>query len=86
MATAIRARLVKVGNSQTIRIPKTILQQLDFSKGVELEVQNQHLIVRPVRGVRQNWATAFKAMHENGEDQMLDPETPTNFDKTQWHG
>lgn len=84
MATAIRAQLVKVGNSQTIRIPKIILQQLDFSKGVELEVQNQHLIVRPVKTVRQNWQTAFETMRQQNDDQMLDPETKTQFDQTDW--
>jgi hypothetical protein len=37
--------------------------------------------VHPLNKVRQGWAEAAKAMHEAGEDNLLDSETPTVFDE-----
>ena len=39
MSAVIRTRLVKIGNSQGIRIPKVVLEQLNLTDTIELEVQ-----------------------------------------------
>jgi antitoxin MazE len=36
---AIRAQLVKWGNSQAVRIPKTVIEQARLQEGDELEIQ-----------------------------------------------
>jgi hypothetical protein len=33
---------------------------------------------------RQDWDAAFERMAESGDDSLLDPETPTDFDVTEW--
>jgi len=38
---AVRAQLVKWGNSQAVRIPKTVLEQARLQEGDELEIQVQ---------------------------------------------
>ena len=81
----ISSQLVKIGNSQGIRIPKTILEQLDFSNGIELLVVNQQLIVRPKQIPRAGWSELFKQMHTNVDDILLDPETENKFDQEEWH-
>jgi antitoxin MazE len=50
MANA-RAQLVKWGNSQAVRIPKTILEQAHLREGEELEilVENGLIWLEPVR-------------------------------------
>ncbi len=83
--TAINSQLIKIGNSQGIRIPKTILEQLDFSSGVELLVVNKQLIVRPKRIPRAGWSEHFKQMHENKDDVLLDTDTENVFDQEEWH-
>ena len=37
----MRARVVKIGNSQGIRIPKPILEQTGIMENVELEVEKK---------------------------------------------
>lgn len=51
-------------------------------------VEKRRRNVQPVASIRGDWATAAQAMAERGEDQLLDPETPTSFDDTEWewHG
>ncbi len=36
---AVRAQLVKWGNSQAVRIPKTVLEQAHMQEGEELEIR-----------------------------------------------
>lgn len=40
--------VVPIGNSKGIRIPKSILQQLNIEDKVELEVHNREILIRPV--------------------------------------
>lgn len=46
----IRAQIVGWGNSQALRIPRTMLDELNIREGdeVELLVEKGHLAVRPV--------------------------------------
>jgi antitoxin MazE len=55
----VKTRIVKTGNSQGIRIPKPVLEQLGFVEEVELEIQPDQLIVRLPHTPRQNWEQKF---------------------------
>ncbi len=83
MSTAIRTRIVKIGNSQGIRIPKVLLEQSGILAEVEIEVQGNSLVLRTAPQVRQGWDAAFAAMAQQGDD-VLDDETPTDWDRTEW--
>jgi antitoxin MazE len=82
--TTIQTNLVKVGNSQSVRIPKVILQQIDFSGGIELEVQDEQLVLRPIKKVRNGWNERFKEMHKRGDDAMLEPMQSTTWEEEEW--
>ena len=85
MATIIKTRLVKIGNSQGIRIPKLVLEQLNLSVDVELEVQDDQLIVRPGSRPRADWADQFRQMAERSDDQLLDAGLPlTEWEASEW--
>jgi antitoxin MazE len=85
MSSVIKTRLVKIGNSQGVRIPKLLLDQLNLSGDVELEVHDDRLIVRPSSHVRADWAEQFRQMAERGDDHLLDPDfTLTEWEATEW--
>jgi antitoxin MazE len=85
MSTVIKTRLVKIGNSHGVRIPKLVLDQLNLSADVELEIQDDHLIVRPSTHPRADWVAQFRQMAEHGDDHLLDPElTLTEREATEW--
>jgi len=56
----MRTRVIKIGNSQGFRIPKPILDQTGIRDDVEIEVENNQIIIRPVENVREGWDAAFK--------------------------
>ena len=62
------ARLIKIGNSQGLRIPKLILEQTGMTDDVEIEAEKDQIIIRPVRNVREGWDEAFRLMAESGDD------------------
>jgi antitoxin MazE len=57
----MEAKVVRIGNSQGVRIPKAALQQTRLSAGqrVRLEVVEDTIVIRPERKVRQGWKEAF---------------------------
>jgi len=85
MDGVLRTRLVKIGNSRGLRIPKVLIEQLGIRDDVEVQVEDGALVVRPVRAVREGWEDAARLMHARGEDRLLDPEyVPTKFDEEEW--
>ena len=86
MQTTVKTRIVRIGNSQGIRIPKPIIEQLGFEEEVELEIVPDQLIVRSVHGPRFGWEQQFQAMAEAGDDQLLDEKVVslTEWDEVEW--
>jgi antitoxin MazE len=80
----IKARIVKVGNSQGIRIPKTLLEQSGLKTEVVIEVKGDALIIRNAQSPRENWDLAFQAMAERGDDRLLDGPTSTEWEEAEW--
>ena len=83
---AVKTRIIKIGNSKGIRIPKPILEQLGFSGEVELEVLSNQLVVRSVNQPRRQWEAYFTAMADAGDDQLLDDEplVLTEWEESEW--
>jgi antitoxin MazE len=86
MPTVVKTRIIKIGNSQGIRIPKSLLEQTNLGEEVELELRPDQIIIRPANHTRHNWEDAFRAMAELGDDALLDSSaiTPTAWEDEEW--
>ena len=91
MGATIRTRIVKVGNSQGIRIPKPLLEQSGIDTEVEIEVHSDRLVIRAVGRSRVGWDEAFAAMAQRKDDVLLDDTLaqlneviPTTWDSVEW--
>jgi len=80
----MKARLIRIGNSRGIRIPKTLIEQAGLSEDLEIEVESGRLIIRPAYRPRRDWEEAFRLMAERGDDDLLDAPTPTDWDEEEW--
>ena len=82
----MRSKIVKIGNSQGIRIPKPLLEQTGLLGEVELAVEGNALVIRPVRRLRQGWAKAAEEMAAQGDDTLLDGDVGlhTDWDAEEW--
>jgi antitoxin MazE len=79
-------RLVRIGNSHGIRIPKPLIEQAGLKGKVELTLQDNALVIRPAVKPRAGWASAFREMANRGEDVLLDDVVPqaTSWDEDEW--
>lgn len=84
MGTAIRTQIVKIGNSQGVRIPKLLLEQSGIQKEVEIEVHGDYLTIRTANRLRAGWDDAFAAMAENHDDGLLDEFNATDWEDSEW--
>ena len=83
----MRTRIVKIGNSLGVRIPKVLLEQSRLAEEVEIEAFDRQIVIRNAREPREDWDAAFRAMRENGDDELLDAEETnglSSWDKTEW--
>lgn len=73
--------IVQIGNSKGIRLSKTILEQYHIGDKVELILEDEFLVIKPIQKPRAGWNEAFRQMHENGDDALLLPDV---FEEEDW--
>jgi antitoxin MazE len=68
----MKTHIISIGNSRGIRIPKAILEQCRIEKDVELELEDDKIIIKPLRKTpRKNWAQSFQKMKSQQDDKLL---------------
>ena len=81
----MKAKLIKIGNSRGIRLPKAVIQEIGLGEEVVLEASRGSLVVRPVSKPRAGWEGAFQEMARRGEDRLIDADlASTAWDREEW--
>ena len=57
----MRVKLIKIGNSVGVRLPKGVIQACGLGKEAELNVVDRQVVLAPTEGVRADWQQAFEA-------------------------
>jgi len=81
----MKARLVRIGNSRGVRLPKPLIEEAGLTEDVELQVQEGKIVISRVSRVREGWAQAAKKLATREEDRLLDEPTATHFDIEEWN-
>lgn len=77
--------MIKIGNSQGMRFPKSVIEQCGFEGELELSVKGETLMVRAKRKPRDGWAEDARACATAGDDALVLPDTMANeFDRKDW--
>ena len=84
LRTIDRERLVRIGNSKGIRLPKPLIEQAGLTEEVELQVRGSTIIIAARKSPRSDWAEAAQRLRAEDGDRMLDVPTPTRFDDAEW--
>lgn len=82
----MKTNIVRIGNSKGIRLPKSLLEQCQLKDTVEIEVEGNVLIIRPLRAPRSDWSQAFAKMAKHKDNALLDQEAKsgTEWDRSEW--
>jgi antitoxin MazE len=79
-----KTRLVQIGNSRGIRVPKALLDQARLPEDVELVAEPGRLVVRAARRPRAGWADAARLMRERNDDRLEPGRNRTRFEQAEW--
>lgn len=55
----MEAKLVRIGNSKGIRLPKSMLVQTGITERIEIEARGQSIILKPIKEPRSGWEASF---------------------------
>ncbi len=81
----MKTKVVQIGNSKGIRIPKKVLEELGGAEEVYMEANGGKIIISPVKEVRSDWASKFKKMATNKDDLLIDDSpNQTSWDEKEW--
>ena len=80
----MKTRIVQIGNSRGIRLPKVLLEEAQLADEVELQAEPGRIVIRRSARSRAGWAAAARQMRERGEDRLLDLTAATRFDEKEW--
>ncbi len=80
----MKSKLVRIGNSRGVRLPKPLIEQAGLVDEVELRVREGAIIISPANGPRDGWMEAAKQLRERKDDGLIDEPTRTRFDVEEW--
>ncbi len=87
MKSTITTKLVRIGNSRGIRIPKAVIEQLQLDGDISLDVRPDGLLIRPIAGKpRATWKASLREIAERGDDRLVDGDqlSSTVWDEEEW--
>ena len=80
----MKAKIVRIGNSRGVRIPKPLLEEAGLEEQVQLRVVEGGIMIESERSPRAGWADAAALAKERRDDVLLDDAVATRFDEADW--
>ena len=80
----IRTRLIRIGNSRGIRLPKPVIEHAGIEEDVDLTMQDGKVIIEAADRPRADWDAQFQEAGGSTQDEMLLPDAATDWDEQEW--
>lgn len=58
----MQSKLVPIGSSRGIRIPKMLIEKYHLQDGIDITEQKNGLLIQPKQALRSGWAEQFAAL------------------------
>jgi antitoxin MazE len=83
MANIFKTRIVQVGNSQGIRLPKAMIELTGIKENIEIEVRDNQIVITAASKARVGWGDAFARMVSDG-DELAPLAVTDTWDEAEW--
>ena len=77
--------IIKIGNSKGLRLSKIILEKYNIKDKVQLILENDQIVLKPIDNPRENWEKEFKRMHMDRDDHLLIPDSFEDENLDEWN-
>lgn len=80
----METKLVAIGNSQGVRLPKTVIDEagVRLEQPLKVEVRRGSIVISPISGVRRGWEKAASSVEAQAE--YLWAELPATLAGDDW--
>ncbi len=75
----MKTKLVRIGNSRGVRLPKPLIEQAGLTEDVELRVSEGEITICSAVGSRRGWEEAAQRLADRDDDTLVDGLTPTRL-------
>ncbi len=79
----MKTKIVRIGNSRGVRIPKPLLEHAGLEDEVELRLVESGIVIESVGRPRAGWAKAAAQAQVRGEGELVDELVATDFDESE---
>ena len=62
------AKLIKIGNSKGIRLPKAMIVKYGFKGLIQLEETENGILIKPLNDSKLSWEETYQQMAKTSED------------------
>jgi len=84
-SAVIELKVVAIGNSRGLRLPKAVLDRYAIGEAVVLEAREEGLLLRGKKDKRLSWDETFKDMARERDDwRDFDATVAAGLDKEPW--
>ena len=80
----MKSSIVRIGNSQGVRIPKILLEEAGISGQVELRAEEGRIVIERASNPREGWEEAFRNADIDESGELLLGDFPNEFDRDEW--
>jgi antitoxin MazE len=82
----MKTRLIRIGNSYGIRLPRSLADRFGAGVGIEIFMAGDTIVLRPAARPRAGWAKQFAAMAACDDDALMDADatSTTKWDENEW--
>ena len=79
----MQAKIIPIGTSKGVRIPKYLLDKYHFDNLVDIDDTGSGLLIRAVSKSRDGWKEAFKKLAQTKDDLLIETPSP-EWDEDEW--
>ena len=80
----MKTKIIRIGNSRGVRIPKPLLEQAGLEDEVRLRVVESGIIIEGTATPRAEWGAAAAMVSQLADDSLLEDPVATDFDNADW--
>lgn len=80
----MKVKLIRIGNSRGIRLPKAFIEEVGLDEDVELDVRDDCIVISRLKNPREGWEEAARLCVERGEAGLLHEMPLTRWQEEEW--
>lgn len=80
----MKTRLIRIGNSRGVWLPKAVIAEAGLTEELELGVRDGAVIIARATSARLGWVDTARQMRCRDKDRLHDAPSPTRFDEKEW--